>query len=253
MHRSLRHSWLPLVLLACCLLLVGRPAQAQGMREFTYLTEEYFPFNYTDGDEVKGVSTDLLRLIWTHLGLPRQPIKAVPWARAYERIQHQPGTVLFSMARTPEREELFRWVGPIMNVRFALFAKKERNITLTDLDQLKGYSIGTLREDISDTILAPYGQLNTIEPVADMRQNVLKLRKDRLDMVAYEEFSWPPLITRFGLEPTDYETVLILRETPVYYAFHRDTPPEIVDAFQQALDFIKNTAAYHHILSLYMR
>ena len=223
------------------------------MPEFTYLTEEYFPFNYTDGGEVKGVSADLIRLIWARLGLPRQQIRAVPWARAYERIQHQPGTVLFSMARSPERESLFRWVGPIMNVRFVLFAKRDKHIALAGFDRLKGYSIGTLREDISDTILAPYASANTIEPVADMRQNVLKLKEDRLDMVAYEEFSWPHLVTRFGLDPSDFEAVLVLRETPVYYAFHHDTPAETVAAFQQALDSIKETAAYQHILSRYMR
>jgi polar amino acid transport system substrate-binding protein len=253
MHGFLRHTLLPLILLAICLTLGGRPAGAEEMPELTYLTEEYFPFNYTDGDRVKGVSTDLLRLIWTRLGLPKQPIRVMPWARAYERIRHQPGTVLFSMARTPEREDLFRWVGPIMTVRFALFAKKDKNITLTDLDQMKGYSVGILREDISDAILTPYASSNSIEPVADMRQNVLKLKEDRLDMVAYEEFCWPRLVTRLGLDPEDFETVFVLRETPVYYAFHRDTPPETVDAFQQALDSIKNTPAYPHILSLYMR
>ena len=253
MHALLRYTWLPLLLIACCLAFGGRPAGAQGMREFTYLTEEYFPFNYTDSGKVKGVSTDLIRLIWTHLGLPPQPVKAVPWARAYERIQHQPGTVLFSMARTPEREDLFRWVGPIMNVRFVLIAKKEKNITLTGLDQLTGYSIGTLREDISDTLLAPYASHNAIEPVADMRQNVLKLHEDRLDMIAYEEFSWPRMVTRFGLDPEGFETVLVLRETPVYYAFHRDTAPEVIDAFQNALDFIKKTEAYRNILGQYMQ
>ena len=251
MHRSLSRIGLALLLLVC--LLAPAPAEAEEMQGFTYLTEEYFPFNYTDDGEVKGVSADLLRLIWARLELPRQPIKAVPWARAYERIQCQPGTVLFSMARTQERDPLFHWVGPIMNVRFVLFAKRERHITLTGLENLRNYSIGTLREDISDTILAPYASINNIEPVADMRQNVLKLKEDRLDLVAYEEFSWPHLVTRFGLDPSDFETVLVLRETPVYYAFHPDTPARTVAEFQQALDSIKDTAAYQHILSRYIR
>lgn len=248
----LRYSWLPFLLILF-LVTGGRPAGAEEAQEFTYLTEEYFPFNYLDDGKVKGVSVDLLRLVWARLGIPQQEIKVVPWARAYERIRHQPGTVLFSMARTAEREPLFRWVGPIMPVRFVLLAKKEKDIELRSLDDLKGFSIGTLREDVSDNILRPLSAVNTIEPVANMRQNVLKLMEDRLDMVAYEEFCWPRLITRIGFDPSDFETVLVLHEVPVYYAFHHDTPAETIDAFQQALDSIKDTSAYHHVLSRYMR
>lgn len=230
-----------------------RCAHAESLENLTYLTEEYFPFNYTDDGEVKGISADLLRLVWARLGIPEQSIRVMPWARAYDQALLQPGTVLFNMAKTPERDCLFRWAGPIMTVRFVLIAKRERNLSLAGLDDLKGFSIGTMREDIADTILAPHARNNTIQPVADMGQNLRKLVDDRLDMIAYEAFSWPRLATKHGLDPEDYESVLVLRETPIYYAFHLGTSPESVVKFQKALDEIKSTAAYQHILSRYMR
>ncbi len=243
---------LPLLVVCLFWMLSPRLASAQSLENLTYLTEEYYPFNYTESDKIKGFSADILRLVWDRLGVPRQKIESMPWARAYDRVQIEPATVLFSMARTPEREAMFRWAGPILTVRFVLIAKKEKHITITDLTQLAGFSIGTMREDISDTILAPYGSKNTIEALADMRQNVKKLREDRLDMIAYEEKSWPHMLARIGLDPNDFETILVLKETPIYYAFHRNTPLEMIARFQQALDAIKDSAAYDNLLNKYL-
>jgi len=216
------------------------------------MTEEYYPFNYTEKGEVKGISTDLLRMTWEELGITPQPIEAMPWARVYDRIQHEQSTVLFSMARTPEREDIFAWAGPIMVVRFVLIAKKEKQITLKSLEDLKGHSVGTLREDISDTLLQEYKDIARIDPVANMEQNIHKLLDDRLDMVAYEERSWQKIVTKLKLPINDFETVFVLRETPVYYAFHWQTPPDLVTEFQQALDRIKARPEYQQVLDKYL-
>lgn len=244
---------LPLLTVCLFWMLTPRLASAQSLEDITYLTEEYYPFNYTEDGKIKGLSADLLRLIWDRLEIPQQEIESMPWARAYDRAQFEPNTALFSMARSPEREAMFKWVGPIMVVRFVLIAKKEKHIAITDLTQLAGFSIGTMREDISDTILTPYGKKNTIEPLADMRQNIKKLLKDRLDMVAYEENAWPHLLTRLGLDPNDFETILVLKKIPVYYAFHPNTPPEVIARLQQALDLIKDSADYRLLLSKYLQ
>ncbi|HOT59473.1 MAG TPA: hypothetical protein P5519_08315 [Spirochaetia bacterium] len=52
-------------------------------------------------------------------------IKIVPWARAYEDCLQNCNVILFPMNRTPEREDLFLWVGPLMDVRYSLYAENE--------------------------------------------------------------------------------------------------------------------------------
>lgn len=243
-----------LVALLLCLVLLGplspRPAQAFSNR--SYLTEEYYPFNYTENGELKGISVDMLHLIWDELGEPAQPIQVMPWARAYDLTRSTPNTVLFSMARIPEREDLFRWAGPLAVTRFVLIANKSANISLRDMKEAAGYRIGTLRDDVTDLLLHNYCKRNKIEAVADMQHNIRKLLSGRLDMVAYEETSWRQIAIKNGLSPDDYETVLVLQETFVYFAFHKDTPPRLLKNFQQALDKVKTTPAYQEILSTYL-
>lgn len=245
-------------LVLCVLLLLpsaaaGGPHPADGLAGYTWLTEEYYPFNYSENGVMKGVSVDLLRMVWAELGTPEQPVESMPWARAYERLQHESATVLFCMARTAEREHAFLWAGPIASVRFVLIARKKRHIRLDTLDDLKGLAVGTLREDVSDTLLAGYQRVASIQPVARMRQNISKLMTDRLDLVAYEEGCWRKITAREGLDPDDFETVYVLRETPVYFAFHPDTPPGLVAAFQGALDRVKARPGYRELLDAYLR
>ncbi|MDD3310732.1 transporter substrate-binding domain-containing protein [Pseudodesulfovibrio sp.] len=251
---SCRHT--PLLLALCLAALAasfGRPAQAGPFENLSYLSEEYYPFTHNDHGEVQGISVDLLRRVWARLGVQEQPIDVLPWARAYELARLQPGTMLFSMARTPERESLFRWAGPILEVRFMLFAKKDRKIRIENFSQLAGRSVGIVRGDVAHTILEAKSPACILDAVSDMRQNVRKLMENRLDMVAYEEHAWPSLIRRIGLDPAQFETVFLLRETPVYFAFHRDVPQPVVAQFQQALDAVRASPDFGAILRTYFR
>ena len=233
------------------ILAASAPALAQSPDRLIYLTEEYYPFNYSENGQVKGLSVDVLHMVWERLHLQEQSIEVLPWARAYELASHQPGTVLFTVARTPERAALFRWAGPIASARVVLIAKKSRKIRISSIDRLGGYCIGTVRGDVAHTLLSPYLNECTLEAVSDMKQNIRKLLEDRLDLVAYEEHSWPALSKRLGVDPNQFESVFLLRETPIYFAFHPDTPAETVAAFQQALDAVKATPRFAELMRAY--
>jgi polar amino acid transport system substrate-binding protein len=252
---AMHHKRIFLSALMLCLLLTCSPISihAQPLEELTYLTEEYYPYSYTEYGTIKGIGIDLLHMTWKELGISPVAIQILPWARGYDRIQNEPSTVLFSMARTTERENLFKWAGPITTVRFVLIAKKEKHIRLSCLDDLAGYRVGTIRKDISDIILDNYRDIARIEAVANMEQNINKLMSNRLDMVAYEEQSWRRIATRFNLPTDDYETVFSLQKTPIYYAFHRDTRDDLVQKFQDALDRVKASPAFQKVLDNYLK
>lgn len=229
------------------------PPAPRTLADLIYMTEEYYPFSYTENGVVRGLSSDLLRKVWEELGIEEQPIHSLPWARAYERIQRDRNTVLYGMARAAEREKLFLWAGPILTVRFVLLAKKSRGLVINNLDDITGYRIGTLRDDISDILLNDYRTKAKIEQVAQMEINLDKLVSDRLDMVAYEERSWQRMVESQGMSPDDFETLYSLKETPLYYVFHLETPDSLVQQFQGALDRVKQTPAYQGIIDTYLK
>ena len=91
------------------------------------LTEENAPFNFTEDGALKGIAVDLIVAAMKDAGSEVSPaeIQVVPWARGYDAARNQPGTMLFSMARTQERESLFSWVGPIYKAQIGLVAPQE--------------------------------------------------------------------------------------------------------------------------------
>lgn len=57
------------------------------------------------------------------------------------------------MARTPERESLFQWVGIVAMGEHGLLALKDSDTTINGLEDLKKYFIGTVYEDLVDQYL----------------------------------------------------------------------------------------------------
>jgi len=244
------------LLLACALAWALWPLPARADQPdpagLTYLTEQYYPYNYAENGAVHGLSVDLLRLVWARMGVAEQPVTVQPWARVYDAALGQPGTVAFSMARTPEREALFKWVGPIDTVHFVLFSRAAdtaRTLSATSLEHL---AVGTVRGDVSEAALLDLGHPVRIEPVADMELNLLKLDAGRLDLVAYEERSMYRLLERTGRDPGAYAVVKLLRRTEICYAFHRETPDALVGRFQQALDAVLAGPEYAALVARYL-
>lgn len=213
-----------------------------------YMTEQYYPYNYEKAGVLQGISVEILRRVWSELGVGEQSVEVLPWARGYTLVQREPNTMLFSMARTPEREDLFQWVGPIATARFVLSAKKNRKIQIGSYDDIGHYSVGTLIDDVTDALLEKIKPYARVESVSDMAFNLKMLDNDRIDLVAYEEKSLQRLMTEHGYDPTSVETVFVLKETSVFFAFHRDTSEELIARFQEALDRVRLGPEYEDIL-----
>ena len=65
-------------------------------------------------------------------------------------------------------------------------------------------------------------------------------------------------IKKNGYNVDDFETVYILKEADLYYAFHKDTPASLIQKFQNALDRLKiknnqNQSEYDKILNYYLK
>lgn len=119
--RSLpRHRSCPvLVLLFVLPLVLLAPARATAL---TVLTESYPPFNDATEDGLVGSSVAVVEALLHKLG-EQAEIRLMPWTRAYNIALKEPETCLFSMTRTPEREPLFKWVGPIGITRLVLVTR----------------------------------------------------------------------------------------------------------------------------------
>ncbi|WP_108651964.1 substrate-binding periplasmic protein [Dongshaea marina] len=232
-----------------------KEALYQDFTKLTYVTEDYPPGNYVEGGELKGIAVDLLLAAARFAGfeMDRGHIEVYSWARSYRLALNIPGYVVFSTSRTPEREHLFQWAGPIINTSQAgLMALKSRKIVIDSKEQLKKYRFGVLRGDVNEQLLKKLG-VSSLQMVLSNEPQLLAkmLLRGRVDLWAFEPSSAREVLEKMKIHNPGVEQVYRLGDNVVYYAFHKDTPRSLVQSLQRALDGVKTTDEYRQILLRY--
>lgn len=220
---------------------------------FTYLTEEFKPYNYTEYGQAKGLGVELLKLMWQELDVPEHSIIFMPWARAYEMTRSKPGHVLFSMVKTPERSKLFKWVGPIALSRTLLIARSDSNISMSSFEDAFGHSICVVRDYASAITLNNYEDSITIDTLNSVDMCIRKLASDRIDLISMEERTFNRAIQKMRLKPEKFKIVWVLNETLSYYAFSKETPDVVISRFQRAFDAVRKTPEYEKLVNQYLK
>lgn len=220
-------------------------AQEVDVEDLVYTAENYPPANYFENGQLKGASVEILRLVWSKMGYPEQPIQVLPWARGYKLAQTEPNHVLFSMSRTKEREHLFQWVGPIFTARHVLVGLADRkDLQINALADAKQYKIGTIRKDIGEIALLNAGfDRKKLESVASLEQNVKKLIRGRIDFMCQSEAAIRKLSKIFQYDQKLFKTYYVVNEIRNYYAFHKGIPFELIQRIQNAFDQLQDERA----------
>lgn len=205
--------------------------------DLVYMTEEYRPYNFVKNNQLTGISVELLKLIWAEMSYAEQPIHVYPWARGYLYLQNRKNHVLFATAQTEKRKDLFKWVGPIYKLKLVLVARADAKIQIGSIDEIKNYQIGTIIEDVAEQSLLEIGiRSDNIQPVRSLEQNFMKLKLNRVDLVAISDKTLNAAFNNGDYRAEDFKTVYAVRDVKSYYAFHRDIPDSLINKFQNALD-----------------
>lgn len=239
------------------ILLLASRLPAQDLDNLIIVTEEYPPFNFVKDDLRQGISTDvlveMLKLAGAEKG--REDIAFLPWARAYNLATHTRNVLLYSTTRTPAREELFKWVGPILKSEFVLFARKDAHLKLNSLAEIneRKLQVGVVLEDVGEQILLERGvyrsrlyRYNHGAHMVDM------LHKGRLDLIAYGQIATRWFFREQGYKPEEFEEVFDLQESDYYYALNRRTDDQIVEQLQTAFDQVKASGQLEAIVRRYL-
>lgn len=205
------------------------------------VTEEYPPLNYTDQDgNLTGTSTRNVLAAMDKLGI-ELPIHVYPWARAYEMAQEEEDVLIYSMGRTEEREELFKWISPIGAVEVHLYALKSRDdIEVDILEDAKSYTIGSTAEDYSEQRLKGVGFEEQIVSSPNQNQSIRQLFEERVDLwiatVSGEDLE--RLCEQEGYDASELQKVLTVEEFEVeaWIAASLGTSDEVVELFRNAIE-----------------
>jgi polar amino acid transport system substrate-binding protein len=195
------------------------------------LTESSPPTSMREGAEVIGSGTEKIREIMARTGTA-YTLQLLPWRRAFTLVQQQADTCLFSTSRTPEREELFKWVGPTDEADWVLLGRADRNFHLRTLDDARNLRIGTYHGDARDDYLRARGFL--VDPAPVDMMNPRKLMLDRIDLWA-ASLRRGTTLARNNSWGDDIVPVLTFNRIGVYLACNPAVPDELIDRMNAAL------------------
>ncbi|MDF3933579.1 substrate-binding periplasmic protein [Pseudomonas citronellolis] len=228
------------LLLASSLLLAGA-AQAEISPDYSMvlLTENFPPYNmaingknFAQEDNIDGIAVDIVREMYKRAGIKYSMTLRFPWERIYKLALEKPDYGVFVTARLPEREDAFKWVGPIGPDDWVLLARGDSKIALKSLDEAKQYRVGAYKGDAMAEYLAEHG----FEPALVLRdqENAGKLQKGEIDLWASGDPAGRYLAKQVGV--SGLKTVLRFNSDQLYLALNKETPDEVVQKLQAALD-----------------
>ncbi len=224
-------------------MILGQYIPSVGFAHLSYLTEEWAPFNYADFDgKAAGISVEILQSVFRHAGVTSSPkVKIVPLADGFAQTQKNSSTVLFSIVRTEARESYYQWVGPFTKANFVVYSAISNNISVVSGGDLNNYRIGTVNGTIEYDMLTKQGVNQANIVVADTPADLLgMLNDDQIDLWATGEFTGHYEINKASLDPKDFSVVYSLGEMEFYFIFSKDVPELVVNAFQHALQSVRN-------------
>lgn len=235
--------------IALCLATLWLPAWA-GERpvlaraKLSVVTEEFEPFNFFEQGKLTGYSVELVRELLGRGGHD-YAMASYPWARAYRMAQQLPNVLIFSMARTAEREKQFQWIAPLARRQVYLYQLSKRNdINVRTLADLARYRTAVNRDDVAQTQLTALGlaRAGRLDLANSELSSMRKLLVGRVDLIAGNPFSIRGLCAKAGVpESALKRTILLSDDSDYYLAASLATPAATVEALRGQYQQLRGT------------
>lgn len=220
----------------------------------TIFTENFPPYNYEDNGRITGINAELTSLMCEAADI-RCELKMYPWTRAFNLTRSTINSGLVSTSRSPSRENLFNWVGPLASDKTFLYKLKSReDIQASTIEDATKYSVGIQRNDIYTSVLADLG--------FKMASNVMNFsyKNDEIDLFLAGKIDLivsSNLTLRYALQGKEKssESVVPLIELPVdqlsgnFLAMNKETDAALVKRLQKALDELKHSGRFNELVT----
>lgn len=233
-----------------CLVMLSTAARAQSLSKTHFITENLPPFSYVKDNFLKGTSVEVLKAALEAVNVDGSAaqIHVYPWARGYKTTLKQPNTCLFSAVRTPARESLFKWVGPITNVNLILISQN-KEIKIKHLEDLKNYTVTTIRQGIGHQLLRKEGFAeNHIDLSADISTMIEKIKRNRIDLLLENENVIFHTLKMKNMDSKRFIKHYTLDFKPLYFAFSKTTEDHVVAKLQEGMDIIRKNGTLDSII-----
>lgn len=206
-------------------------------------------YTFVDHGRVSGPASEVVRDTLNKAGLLDVHFGLYPWARAYSLALAEPNVLIYPIARTPEREELFKWVGRLARVTIHLYKfRSDHEIRASSIEEARQYVVGAVRSDARSDYLAKHGFSKLVlSATNDQNFHLFQLRE--VEMIALPESEAIGFCKKADIPFTDLEAVVPLNdlEIGVYMAYSLATPDATVLQTVRAFNAIEAAGGLHNM------
>ncbi|WP_373989074.1 substrate-binding periplasmic protein [Duganella sp. BuS-21] len=209
------------------------------------ITTEHSPPSSMRGADgvVTGRATDKIRELMARTGTDYK-IELLPWKRAFLMAQTQAQTCVYSTSRTPDREGMFKWVGPTDEAEWQFWGRADHSFPLNNMDDARKLRIGTYIGDARDEYLRSRGF--NVDAVNNDLVNPQKLLLNRIDLWAVGIRNGAPL--PFNPEWSDKVVpLMVFNRVKVYLACNHAVPEELIEKLNAALAEMRRDGTFARI------
>jgi polar amino acid transport system substrate-binding protein len=227
-----RFQGFPMPIAAAWAALAAAGAVASVVPKLTITTESSPPTSMQVDDRIIGSATERVREIMARTGV-EYTIDMYPWKRAYAAALSHPNTCVYSTTRTPEREALFKWIGPTDEGEWVLMGRAGRQYNVHTLDDARRLRIGTYFGDARDDYLRQRGF--DVDRAQNDSLNPQKLLLGRIDLWAASARRATQALDQRGLKGK-IVPVLVFNKVKVYLACNPSVPDALVARMNAAFE-----------------
>ena len=200
-------------------------------------TESLPPFQIVKASEVSGQATSKVKQLLDSLDL-RYNIQVVPWARAYNIVKSTPNTLIYSMNRSPEREDAFHWITVVAEIGNSFISLRSNPFEISQLEDAKNYVVAVVRDGYAYDFLLENGFIvdKNMYVVATLEQQMSLLINKKVDFLFTDIQS---VKHKLELQQLDPEMVVQKYTQPawtrdLYLAANIDTNPQLLQQLSAA-------------------
>lgn len=206
----------------------------------------YYGINLPEG----GPTVEIAKAAFQAVGF-KIKVDFIPWKRALSNVRHGKTMGLIGAYITEERKE---WAvfneKPVAQTVSGIVAKKESNIKINSLNDLKEYEIGVL---LGSSISPSFDKANFLKK-RELSQEILNLKmllKNRLPFIAGDISVFQSMTKKIeGAKSGDLKLAFKLSSNYLYLAFSKKIKNhmELKNKFDKGLRIIKKSGLYLKIL-----
>lgn len=222
--------------------------------KFKLVTENFVPFNFSvnsknfehDESNISGICTEIVKEIFQRAELEYK-LKLRQWSYAFDYAKKQPNRGVFCTSRTDERNDLFKWVGPMVTNDWVIFGLDNFKGSIKSDQDLKNYKVGGYKGDALSNYLK--NKNIKVSELTDDRLNPKRLKDGMIDLWVSSKYTGPKLARDAGIN--NLKVIYTIKESELYLALHKGTDDQWINKLNDELSKLKSSGIVKDITRKY--